>query len=101
PAQPPPLPSFPTRRSSDLTAVSGDSIVFTNDIALTTGDLPNVGVDLTINGAGHSLSGNNQYRGLFIAAFGVLAPTPAPITVNIQDRKSTRLNSSHLGISYA
>src|SRR5437899_10643340 len=63
------LPSFPTRRSSDLRWRHGDGV-----------------------GAGRS-PGEHGCRQPDPAAQGQVASS--------QDRKSTRLNSSHLGISYA
>src|SRR5437660_6439153 len=67
------LPSFPTRRSSDL-----DRLVRPRGIADRPGDLPHLQVFAKVAGR---------------AAFRhVLA---------IIDRKSTRLNSSHVAISYA
>ena len=57
-------------RTAITTAAPGDKIVLGADITLTTGDLPSVHSDITIDGGGHALSGNNQYRGLLVAAFG-------------------------------
>src|SRR5690606_41037964 len=97
-APPPPPPSFPTRRSSDLD------------------NLP--------SSAGHIESGG--LRALAVAApervpqfpdvptyaevgypelntpswYGLAAPANVPEDV-LEDRKSTRLNSSHVKISYA
>src|SRR5262245_64495184 len=64
------LPSFPTRRPSDLYSTDED-------------------LALTINAPG-VLANDTDAEGSTLSA--VLART---------DRKSTRLNSSHLGISYA
>jgi len=69
-------------------AVAGDTIAFAGNIALTQ-DLPSVGTSITIEGGGHSLSGNSQYRGLFVAAFGaplVGGPlVPRAVSVTIQN----------------
>ncbi|WP_404924964.1 pectate lyase-like adhesive domain-containing protein [Mesorhizobium sp. ORM16] len=42
-----------------------DAITFKADITLSA-NLPTVRSDVTINGNNHTLSGNNQYRGLFV-----------------------------------
>src|SRR5205814_9729107 len=70
------LPSFPTRRSSDLDGSFQDFVVDT-------------GAENTV------LSRPTAQR---------LGVTPVTYTLSAgvgEDRKSTRLNSSHLGISYA
>jgi hypothetical protein len=41
--------------------------------------------NITINGGGFSLSGNNQYRGLFVAAFVANTATPQGVSVTIQN----------------
>src|SRR5699024_12860147 len=77
-AAPPPLPSFPTRRSSDL-LVSGSR----HEVRL---HAP-LGADeqeLRLR-RGHRYASGNGQRGIYVA----------------RDRKSTRLNSSHVSISYA
>src|SRR5205814_7758577 len=68
------LPSFPTRRSSDLLSVSrlGSRCEF----------------DEPVRHAAHGID-----RGQARSGPGTDVP--------LRDRKSTRLNSSHLGISYA
>jgi autotransporter-associated beta strand protein len=49
-----------------------------------TGDLPAVSGNLTIDGAGHTLSGDGQYRGLlFVAPPGAGEGPPQPITVTV------------------
>src|SRR5215471_1958872 len=59
-------------RAAITSSVSGDTIVFTNNITLTTGDLPAVqktvitagppvAGTLTIDGGGFTLSGNGQF----------------------------------------
>lgn len=52
-------------RSAISSAGNGDTITFTADITLT-GNLPNVTTDVTFIGGNHTLSGDNQYRGLFV-----------------------------------
>src|SRR5678816_770935 len=73
-------------RGAILAAKPGDTIVFTANITLTAGDLPSIANTITVDGDGHTLSGGNQFRGLFVAAFGgVAAPGPAPVDVTIQN----------------
>jgi fibronectin-binding autotransporter adhesin len=62
-------------------AANGDTIVLDSSITLT-GELPNVAASITIDGGGHTLSGNNQFRGLFI---GVPTFTPPALSVTIQN----------------
>src|SRR5690606_42069704 len=86
------LPSFPTRRSSDLAKVDPHDLTAQRE--------PAHG-----KGAQHARHGS----GLHAAA---VQPTPRPVAgqvevaelagvVGREDRKSTRLNSSHVKISYA
>src|SRR5258708_6436623 len=55
-------------RSAITSAASGDTITFTSNITLAA-DLPAVQTSVTIIGNNNTLSGNNQFRGLFIGAF--------------------------------
>jgi autotransporter-associated beta strand protein len=71
-----------TLRAAITSAGSGDRIVFTGNITLAA-DLPAVQSNVTIVGNGNSLSGNNQFRGLFIGAFS--GATQVPVTVAVQD----------------
>src|ERR1700736_2581656 len=71
-------------RSALVNAQNGDAIVFGNTITLS-GDLPTVQRNITIDGGGFSLSGNNQYRGLFVAAFAAGTATPQGVSVTIQN----------------
>src|SRR3954470_17119824 len=50
-------------------AASGDTIVLAADVTLTSA-LPTIGVDITIDGAGHTLDGAGQFRGLVVGAVG-------------------------------
>src|SRR5205814_5277883 len=83
-----PLPSFPTRRSSDL--------AFRCPVAARIVD----------KNLAHELGGNGKEMS---AALPLRTAHPDQAKVRlmhqrgalVQDRKSTRLNSSHLGISYA
>jgi hypothetical protein len=69
-------------RSAITSAANGDRIIFTNSITLTA-DLPAVQTNVTILGSNFALSGNNQFRGLFIGAFS--SSSQVPVTVGIQD----------------
>ena len=73
-------------------AVSGDQIIFDANITLTS-DLSSIQADVTIDGAGHTLSGNNQFRGLFITTTTDLVPVNvaiANLTIQIQPLISRR-----------
>ncbi|HEY3043610.1 MAG TPA: autotransporter domain-containing protein [Vicinamibacterales bacterium] len=72
-------------RAALTSAQNGDTIAFANAITLTTGDLPIVQRNITINGGGFSLSGNDQYRGLFVAAFAPGTAAPQGVSVTIQN----------------
>ena len=74
-------------RNAINAALSGDTIVFDANVTLTTGDLPSVHTDVTIDGSGHTLSGSDLYRGLVVAAFAGTAgpPSPVPVSVTIQN----------------
>src|SRR5690606_41519048 len=83
------LPAFPTRRSSDLCSIQTDlarpSIA---PYTATKGGLRNLTRAMTAEWAGDGL----QINGL----------APGYVRTEMtQDRKSTRLNSSHVKISYA
>ena len=65
-------PCIPTTGAQD-----GDTITFTSNITLSD-DLPAVQRNITIDGANKILSGNNPYRGLFVAKW-------AAGTANFQD----------------
>src|SRR5205814_9082778 len=76
-ATPHPLHSFPTRRSSDLTVDPAAKRLYLSHAT-----------EVVVN----DLSNNT--------VIGRIADTPGVHGIAV-DRKSTRLNSSHLGISYA
>src|SRR5205814_10039256 len=94
------LHPFPTRRSSDLRARLQQ-----RDVALGTN---RAGVDADhANIVGKALSaeraGKGHQRGISGAAADVVGVESFAGGADVvdEDRKSTRLNSSHLGISYA
>ena len=72
-------------RAAISTATPGDTIILGTDITLSA-DLPSIATALTINGGGHAISGNNQFRGLTIANASSAA---APFSVNVQDLSIT------------
>ena len=54
-------------RAALAAPASGSTVQLGADITLTAGDLPSIMTTVTIDGAGHVLSGNDQFRGLTIA----------------------------------
>ena len=73
-------------RSAIAVAKPGDTIVFGANITLAGGDLPSIASSITVDGAGHTLSGGAQFRGLMVAGFGgVAAPGPIGVSVTIQN----------------
>src|SRR5204863_10119775 len=101
PAPDRPLHSFPTRRSSDLGRLALDQNG--RFLALDVDTVANLGAYLSTNGPGSSTNSPASAMGgvyaipaVFMAVRGVFTNT-----VPIEDRKSTRLNSSHVEISYA
>src|SRR5207249_11063395 len=95
-ATPPLLPPFPTRRSSDLCAFLGEEPSFCSTLA--PGPAANQ-YDFAIESSHVSIPPYNKLCHKIDTAPGNLQEyhrcTPS------QDRKSTRLNSSHVSISYA
>src|SRR5207253_9583507 len=96
----PSLPSFPTRRSSDLIFTSdldGDGSLAGNtsgqsgDLLTGTG-IGSFGRDIGVTGLASLISQWNS------SGAGKLTPAGQAL---VEDRKSTRLNSSHVAISYA
>src|SRR5205814_4410300 len=81
PAQRRPLHSFPTRRSSDLSAATVSAWTATASAT------DNCGGSATLTPS-YTPPPDNCNR-------------TVTVTFTVRDRKSTRLNSSHLGISYA
>ncbi len=71
-------------RTALASQVNG-TILFGNNITLTA-DLPSVQASgVIIDGGGFTLSGNNQYRGLVVAAFSPGTGALVPVTVTIQN----------------
>src|SRR5205814_10152365 len=90
------LPSFPTRRSSDL---------FADDVLVVKREAEGVRIDRT-EGGHHVGFGEVERLLLLVVRFEPLTRRQPEVVRFVsprghQDRKSTRLNSSHLGISYA
>src|SRR5437868_11905604 len=90
----PPLHSYPTRRSSDL-APNPRQVGLIGDSQGVNGDDKQVGFVATDaapgNGNAHVYRVSGNQNGTPIGGY----------TVVVLDRKSTRLNSSHVSISYA
>ena len=71
---------------------AGAQIVFDANITLASNLTAIQGfspIDLTIDGNGHTLSGNNQFRGLIVSAVGATAAPPVNITINNLTIKDT------------
>ncbi len=66
---------------SGTSALSGSTIVFTSNITLTSADLPAIIDNLTIDGGGFALSGNNQFRGLTFGGGGNVSATVQNLTI--------------------
>src|SRR5262249_45699416 len=85
--------------------IASNALGGTNTIAFAAGlgtitlqsDLPAVQNNVTISASNATLSGNNQFRGLFIGAFS--GSTQVPVTVTVQDLTIT--NTKALGGSGA
>src|SRR5207247_3378044 len=93
-AAPRPLHSFPTRRSSDLADHADLDVV------------AHAQQPLRVRaGIGVAVAGEMQHLvirdGRLLRSPGVIDPAAKQATVAYEDRKSTRLNSSHEWISYA
>src|SRR5690606_41865806 len=89
-----PLQSFPTRRSSDLVTVAhGLAAVFTT---------PDVwwGIAVVLTALTAISIGGPWLDGIVRSRPSAAGP-PARVVLIALDRKSTRLNSSHVKISYA
>src|SRR5690606_41704281 len=94
------LPSFPTRRSSDLYNIPARAIV---DITVATmAQLAALGRVVGVKDATCDLARPTR-EGLRIGAHFIRlsGEDATAVAYNAADRKSTRLNSSHVKISYA
>src|SRR5205814_10579161 len=95
------LPPFPTRRSSDL--IRG-GIVHLVVVEHRRSGLAAEGMDLPVEhrrGEPSAPARHGRFPGPAIRG-GVIGLDHVVVLVGVErDRKSTRLNSSHLGISYA
>src|SRR5690606_41267257 len=97
PRRPPSLPSFPTRRSSDLV---------TDHAGRAPGRVDDTGSDVAVFYSLHVLEElrRGEYRAqrrAQIVAQHANEDFLRLLHVLVEDRKSTRLNSSHVKISYA
>src|SRR5699024_12817044 len=90
PSPPPPLHSFPTRRSSDLS----DSQVGISVAA------PTAQAAAALNTALADVVAEPPVQAVSLERLLEQAPLTSGLVV-LTDRKSTRLNSSHVSISYA
>src|SRR5207248_11429825 len=97
-APPPPLPPFPTRRSSDLRAspASRGALMQRKERNLPTPALARPGARRAAKSISQLRPAAEEILRLVLSS---LDDMKAEDTV--ADRKSTRLKSSHLGISYA
>src|SRR5690606_40690107 len=89
PIRPRALHSFPTRRSSDLEYPAHQLDAFLG------------GRDLRQDSGTHGYRAPSQVISRVPARAPFLPPRPVPTPSVQRDRKSTRLNSSHVKISYA
>src|SRR5207253_8059598 len=101
PPTPPDLHSFPTRRSSDLfqRQIEGAAPLAQTHQRLINGDSRNPGGQARTTFELAKLAMHFEQR-LLLHIFSVLSIAPNAQSQAI-DRKSTRLNSSHVAISYA
>src|SRR5690606_39668757 len=88
------LPSFPTRRSSDLPKSSVVTLLGRNGAGKST-------TLKTLAGAVTPRQGSIKFNGQEIAGLPAYRVAGMGICLVPENRKSTRLNSSHVKISYA
>src|SRR5699024_12877457 len=101
PAVPRVLPSFPTRRSSDLMKDTSYVINVARGGLIDEDALGRALEDGLIAGAGIDVFVNEPAKDLPFFAHDSATVTPHLGASTEEDRKSTRLNSSHVSISYA
>src|SRR5690606_42012681 len=95
------LPSFPTRRSSDLTQNAANHVANVNDVAFLAVQQMNTAlVNSNVANLDVALAGVQQLA-FTESAIGDIFTDVTNLANNATDRKSTRLNSSHVKISYA
>src|SRR5690606_41492022 len=95
------LRSFPTRRSSDLIPAGVAAVVGAEVLPVGEVLVIDHAVGVTVAGAGRFGSEQLLERELQRFVVLLLFAVHRLMTVAQQDRKSTRLNSSHVKISYA
>src|SRR5207249_10136425 len=89
-------PSFPTRRSSDLRYANGDTAVMGSSARCACGrTLPRLA---SVEGRVAQTLRDAQGKPVSGLLFNLIF---TPLARSVKDRKSTRLNSSHVSISYA
>src|SRR5207249_9058337 len=93
----PPLPSFPTRRSSDLTPWFLMGAILFGTMASKSGLARRLAYLVTLK-IGTTYS--RLLLALIVSDFLLTFLVPSGMA-RVTDRKSTRLNSSHVSISYA
>src|SRR5207247_9013558 len=81
------LHSFPTRRSSDLFSVAQRT--------------REIGIRVALGAERKQIMSLIAWQGMQVVLIGVALGLPISFLLARQDRKSTRLNSSHEWISYA
>src|SRR5207249_11035946 len=94
------LPSFPTRRSSDL----GQHGVLASPVLHARLPFDVAGVDQAVDQAGEAALVDEEPARQLVhpePATGLVQGEEDVVPRERQDRKSTRLNSSHVSISYA
>src|SRR5262245_51733406 len=95
------LHSFPTRRSSDLKAWNAPCPPYDNKGAARQFGFSNLSTNSSTGPVGRLTEKSRASSGWRRKSPSATRLKPAASTSRRRDRKSTRLNSSHLGISYA
>src|SRR5207249_7182389 len=94
------LHSFPTRRSSDLKLREAQGLSDDVTVYFHGPNVPEASITPIVFGFAknplYAKASSNWYR-----QSGAFAPLPPVSPLRYPDRKSTRLNSSHVSISYA
>src|SRR5206468_8313774 len=95
------LPSFPTRRSSDLVSRVFEQSIPRDGRRVVGADARLPGMASPLPAQIHLWPSPRTYTGQDIAEIHTLGSPPLVDLLVAEDRKSTRLNSSHDQISYA